>query len=220
MPRDNNGDDAENRERETRRGVLRAVGTGAAISVGLGTTGSATARPNRLSGVQRELKSSYLDPTATKEAFLDNAEGVLETLAERDFLERGAVEELPLDTFQRPDEYANADGAHVTALRKNGVDTAHIVVSKETPTHEVEVVVQPELDRAYARTIPQDGGDPTFVASTDDVSPEGYCWWETDCKAECCVVDGDCRATEYERSCCEQGGLTDCDYWGPTGNCC
>lgn len=219
MSRDTNRGDAANSERATRRGVLKAVGAGAAVSVGLGTAGSATARPNRLSGVQRELKASYLDPSATKAAFLDNAGDVLATLAERGFLERGTVEELPLDTFQRPDEYAAADGVHVTALRKNGVDTAHIVVSTETPTHEVEIVVQPELGRAYARAIPDDG-EPELVASTDDVSPEGPCWWETDCKAECCVVDGDCRATEYERSCCEQGGLTDCDYWSPTGDCC
>lgn len=220
MSHDDKCADAENRDATTRRTVLKAVSAGAALGVGLGATGSAAAHTAGLSAAHEQLKSSYLGAGATKQAFLDHAGDVLGTLAERGFLERGSVSELPLETFQAPGEYASGDGVHVTAVEQSGVDTAHIVVSKETPTHEVEIVVQPELDRAYARATEKSDGTTSYFTPHRDLSPEGYCWWETDCKAECCVVDGDCRATQYERECCDQAGVTDCDYWSPTGNCC
>lgn len=210
--------DASNRNRVTRRTVLKAVGAGAAVGVGVGTTGSATAQSTELTSEQQELKSSYRDAQTVRAAFHDTADELLDTLAERGFLDHGVAGELPLDNFQMPAEYADADGVHVTALRENGVDTAHIVVSMEAEHHEVEIVVQPELDRAYARTIPNDG-DSTLVASTDDVTPDKFCWDESECRAECCVVDGDCRATNYERECCDYAGSINCQTWGPSGCC-
>lgn len=218
MSRNPDRDDAANRTQTTRRTMLKAAGAGAAAGMGLSVAGSASARPVGLSETQRELKASYLDPIATRRAFAEHAGEVLAELSSRGLLDRADPNELPLGEFQTPAEYADADGVHVTAMEVGGEDTAHIVASTRTPTHEVEVVVQPELDRAYARATSDD--ETEYVAPHRDLSTQGYCWWETDCKAECCVVDGDCRATEYERECCKQAGVTDCDYWGPTGNCC
>lgn len=204
----------------TRRTLLKSVGAGAAVSFGLGMTGTAGARPAGLSATHDELKSSYLDTEATRRAFLDHAGHVLAELSARGLLTRGDVNELPLETLQNNAEYVEGDGVHVTAFEHEGVDTAHLVVSKATDTHTLEIVVQPELGRSYARAIPEDGNATSYVVPHRDISPEGYCWFESDCKAECCVVDGDCRATNYERSCCDQAGVTDCDLWGPTGSCC
>lgn len=220
MSRNDKRADGANQDETTRRTVLKAVSAGAALGMGLGATGSAAAHTAGLSPAHQELKSSYVEASAVQMAFLEHAEGVLETLAEQGFLEHGSVDELPLGTFQAPAEYADGDGVHVTAVTQSGVDTAHLVVSFETTTHEVEIVVQPELDRAYARATSLSDGARSYVVPHRDLSPDGYCWWESDCKAECCVVDGDCRATEYERECCDQGGVTDCDTWSPTGNCC
>lgn len=218
MSEETRRDGAENGQKTTRRTMLKAVSAGAAVGLGLSSAGSASAEVG-LSPIQEELKASYFDASTARTAFLDHAGDVLTELSGRGVLERGRVDELSLDTLQSAHEYVERDGLHVTAMQKGGVDTAHLVVSKETPTHDVEIVVQPERERAYARALSKQTGETEYVFADEEVSPQGPCYFQTYCGSDCC--NGNCtQPTEYEEECCVQGGVTNCETYGPTGSCC
>jgi hypothetical protein len=165
-----------------RRSVLKALGTTAAVGTGLAaSTGSAAAQVAR----------TYGDESSLRAAFEAHGGDLRDTLvAEGIVSEDFAFGDLSFSID--PDATGLAptaeDGlASVGVSSGNGPTSALGVVSTSSDTHDISLYVQPQRGEAYARVVPQDGGD-TLKVSGDGVTPEG-------CEYTKCVDDGDCTSS-------------------------
>jgi hypothetical protein len=199
-----------------RRSVLKAIGSTAAVGAGLGAASSSAAAIE----TRNRLLRSYSDEQRLQSAFQEHAGGLRRALADE-----GIVAEdfdfgelsFEIDAEVSGLEPAAQDGlAGVTAVERNGVQTALGIVSASTDTHDLALFVQPELERAYALVEPK-AGDERFLATDLGVQPTGDCFY-TECTNDCCA---DATAIEQEWQCRldRSGNCTDCEITGTSCNC-
>lgn len=199
----------------SRRSVLGAVGSGVAFAAVPTLSEPVSAEKRR---AIREVQSQYADVSRAERALAAEAADLLEVLSDRGIIPEPSTAAFPTDGTLSKGAFADGEeGLYVGTVGADGEVSAHLVATARTDDHEVTVVAQPERGHSYARVVPDDGEAFKIDADRGEVTPEGYCWWETRCEYDQC---GTQLGTCYEYECCEQGGVTDCDPWGPTGDCC
>jgi hypothetical protein len=197
------GNDGQDRVSASRRSVLRAVGAGAAT--GFTLAGTATAREtDGFDGAHL----AYRDPDAARRAVHEHADRVLATLVERGFLD--GANDLAFDDRE------------LTPLQRDGAETAQIAVAAQTDTHEVEVVVRPQLGEAWGTARPDGAYESITVRDDDGGVTTQDCYTEHKCEDSSCASGGGCQY--YERTCCNNltksvGTAEDCDAWETDGCC-
>lgn len=216
-------------EKTERRGFLKGTlaSAGSSISIfgftdlGLGgTRGRLTGEAARQEMRRNEkVKRQYNNPKAVRKAVENHAEELLNTLVSKSLLSSKSAKDLPIDHVLPAQEYIEADeGVHIGAVKAEGIRTAHIAITKQLPTAELVMFVQPETDRSYA-TLRQ-GGETTLITSdgiTTDACPETGC--------HCNDIDCSCASPFPEKRelfCPDNADCleTDSCAWGNVVGCC
>lgn len=192
-----------------RRSVLKTVG--ASAMTGLAVTGSASAQTLPTSEMNR-VEAAYSDSVRAQWTVAEHADTVLAELADRGYLDtRGA------EAFDFSAVGTDSKDASVMSLFKDDQATAEVKATVETETHEVTVVVHPQLGESYASAKPLADADPITVRDEGgDVSTQG-CWTESRCTCDPCDLN---TCVYEERTCCD--GLSDgvdCGNWSDSGCC-
>lgn len=200
-----------------RRSVLKAVGASAVAGVSL--AGSAAAAPRPTPEELERVKAEFDDPVTAREAVAEQADVLLEELAERGVLATASASAFPSNELQRPDEYSDAaEGATVRGVRADGEWDVEVATSTETDAHAVELVVQPNRGRSYAIVAPKDADDTYRLTSDpddDEVRVNNHCHYESQCLSYfACQSGSNCQ--RQERHCCDSNGdgdEDDCTSW-------
>ncbi|WP_049972151.1 hypothetical protein [Haladaptatus cibarius] len=220
-------------DRINRRSVLKSLGI-AATAVGGAGVGSAQSGRKVAKDEVQTLKARYTSATL-RSTVEERTRDVITQLAEAGYISTASVDEFDLGEAPEGARLSARDeeeGTGVTAFRKDGKTTAHIMISKDTDDYGIGLYVQPQLDRSYAVVYSKADETQTVVDPTKDVSTQGevVCWTETSCtNDECdwfCLNPGSsnpqCHAvyTEIEEQCCDEGIYgTNCYQQGTNCNC-
>lgn len=201
--------DTSDRElRASRRKLLEGASVGAMVAVG--ASGAASAQHTD-PGEMAAVEARYDTPGAVRAAVDEHAGRVLDELAARGVLDGGAA------AFDYAAVGSDGDGARVMSLWTGDAATAQISLVRETDSHEVTLVVRPELGESYASAKPVDGGGGVTVRDDGgDVGTQG-CWTESRCTCDVCDLNS---CVYQERTCCD--GLSDgvdCGSWSDEGCC-
>ena len=221
-----------------RRTLLKGIGAAVAVSSGASSSVAAADGPNSqyTPEVHRYVEDAYT-PSVIRETVEEQATDVITALAESGYIEAASTDEFDLDTYYedkslvRPED--RDEGTSVTTLVRDGKLTAHVMVSKNTPSHDIALYVQPEIDRSYAiiRSKTESNKeivlDPKVGETTVEPNCElGYCCETTYCVDEQCssVVcgSGSCYWYTYRitADCCPQpSGSTNCYEKGRSCDC-
>ncbi|WP_135853537.1 hypothetical protein [Halorussus salinus] len=215
---------SDENEKFDRRSVLRGMGT-AAMSVSFfGTATAASARDADADETdpfhdfaadvstdvddptRTELVGRYADAESLKAAFRDDADPILQTLADEGVLESATLSAFEFGEVREEDLLVPTDaasGAGVTAIEHadRGV-SAHLMATTASEDHRVALYRQPELDNTYAKVETDDGG--FYVHDVGDgVTISADCGWErVYCSSSICQTGDPPSCTEQQRYCC------------------
>ncbi|WP_158058672.1 hypothetical protein [Halorussus halophilus] len=191
-----------------RRSMLKTVGASAAA--GLAATGSVSATVP--TSEMNHVEAAYSDSVRAQWAVAEHADTVLAELADRGYLDaRGA------DAFDFSAVGTDAKDASVMSLYKDERATAEVKASVETETHEVTVVVHPQLGESYASAKPLADADPITVRDEGGEVTTEACVTESRCTCDPCDLNS---CVYQERTCCTNyGDGTDCTAWSDEGCC-
>lgn len=211
----------------TRRAVLQGGVTtlGTALSVS-GHAVATSEEGDRLS----ELRSKYRNKGEVEAAVAKFAGGVTSTIRAENtdlFADANDVTVRRLNPESESEETNQTSGTYVDAIRdEEGRATGHITVVRRHRGTVVRLVVEPELERAYAFVRNENGdlldivtADSTTVSTTadgDDIGTQG-CTTSLECKGCCETL---CEFGElYDVVCCDDDFPGVC-YRDSTGDCC
>lgn len=214
----------ETNKTHNRRGILGAIG-GVIASLPIGTqlagaqssSEEVPVEEDRLAEQRRVLKK-YDSPQKAREAITNHGSKTVAALAKEGLLDSGSVADLNVESLWNPAEFATSEeGVKVSGATVAGTPTAHIQVAKQTTTHRVVLIVQPEVDRSYAIIKDQNSDSQLVTATNSGVEPVDYCVANNHCVADFCssnpLVD---NFTYREVYCCQNNPC----YFGEDLGCC
>lgn len=223
--RDQSEENLDHGSNTTRRpflvGLVSSIGATVASTLGLSTTASALTSHSSLkqrNQIQKNIAyavEEYNTEQKAQATIEEYGTDLTVALSNLDFLQTGSIDEWKTDSFMRMDAYQSADeGMHVSGFKHDGGYAAHLTVSKQTPTHRIELNIQPQRDETYAFVEEQDGdGVSVIEAGQNDITPTKFCGVSgTNCPPSCCSGGYPCASQVfYERVCCRlPGGGRDC----------
>lgn len=206
-----------------RRGFLKGV-----FSTFIAVTGFSSS--STAEGINRDelltAARTYYSEEAIRDEIREHADGLLDELAKRGYLDQPAVNELPVGSLLSAEAYANAaEGAMVFAIQSDERPAPRIELTKRlSKKQKLIIVVRPEEERAYAIVKPTDQA-PTFgdaagetITTQDDDCPGCYdidcscyvgcspydnctCYTVCQTNCDCCYTDGSCYGCDDEYSC-------------------
>ncbi len=211
----------------TRRAVLQGGVT--TLGTALSVSGHAVATSEG-DGRLSELRSKYRNKGEIKAAVAKFAGGVTSTIRAENtdlFADANDVTVRRLNPESESEETNQTSGTYVDAIRdEEGRATGHITVVRRHRGTVVRLVVEPELERAYAFVRNENGdlldivtADSTTVSTTadgNDIGTQG-CTTSQECKGCCTIL---CDLGEiYDVVCCDDDFPGGC-YRDNTGDCC
>lgn len=206
-----------------RRSILSSLGVGiGGIAASTAFSSSATATSDIDQETKEELMTiaeEYSSSEAVREAIESHAQELLEQLSQRGVLESESVDSLPTGSILSKEEFPNVtDGVTVVGLLAESSPTAHIIVKKSLGSQDLTLVVEPHVERSFARVS---GGDDMIeiVSGQTNVGTTATCtcYTGTACIVSCHTSDG-CSCAPYEVECCPD--CCECNIWSQvTGGC-
>lgn len=202
-----NHDQTDAASETSRRSVLKAVGSGAALAAAPAFAGTVSAKQ------VEHKRAEYATAESAHAALEAHGQDTLEALAER-----GLIAEASLSTFRTdrmlPGDATGVEGVQVTAEQSDAGLTGHVVATKTTGDSTIRLVARPEAGESFAVVDPDDGEE-FVVESSGDVGTLDCQYFKTEeCKYDECGV---CLGTIY-KMCCQRDGS--CRTMYSTGECC
>lgn len=185
-----------------------------------GLVGSVVTLPASLGGIAaaytdrkevKQVKNEHNTPEKSRSAFEKYGFDVLQELSDADYIDMPSFSEFRTHKLLSATEYRNRiEGMHLTSMKLNDVYTAYLTVSKETPTHWIEVNIFPQLERTYAIVEAKSDAEVNVVdPDSTSIGPTSFCGTTTCCGASGCSLF--VPHFELELVCCVRpDGSRDC----------
>lgn len=219
-----------------RRNILKRIGVGAGFGLTADSVKASSDSNKPKSSVfgledRSEIVAPYTDVKSVQKLVGKYASEVLSELRSQGFISYSDPRHLDLSTYVKDDVWRLAPesshvGFGVSSYNKDGVLTAHVMISQANSEYNYGIYIQPEVDRAYGIVATNDDREKILIDPRMDstIEPSDYtCEQCTDfcsedyrcgslCESSCVPTTG---------GCCDYESIKESTYYGSEGiDCC